>query len=219
MAGNGWRGEALADRRDLPPGDSALAATIANLADIVRERGRLEGGRLPQPRSAPARPAAPRYSGDRHESHQILSAVLWRRGQHDEARTTAEEGVALSDALGGLGQALLGQGRDQDALASLERSLKDQAREAGYDRDGSGGMHVGISASASPGWAGTRRLERPSTASYPALLARFGETHWSPKIARDGIAEAGAAPGAAGGDAGGGEVGRLDSGLTTRIYD
>ena len=89
----------------------------------MRERGRLEEA------DSLSREAL-RLDRLRHDTAAIatsltnLSAVLWRRGQHDEARTTAEEGVALSDALGGLGQALLGQGRDQDALASLERSLK-----------------------------------------------------------------------------------------------
>ena len=33
--------------------------------------------------------------------------------------------------------------------------------------------------------------ERLLTASSPVLLARFGETHWSSKIARDGLAELG----------------------------
>ena len=181
--------EALADRRDLPPGDSALAATIANLANIVRERGRLEEA------DSLSREAL-RLDRLRHDTAAIatsltnLSAVLWRRGQHDEARTTAEEGVALSDALGGLGQALLGQGRDQDALASLERSLK--IRLAKLDTTGTA---VAV-ARRDLGICLTRlgryeEAERLLTASYPVLLARFGETHWSPKIARDGIAELG----------------------------
>jgi serine/threonine-protein kinase len=136
--------EGLAGRLGLPEADRRLAASIGTLANIVRERGRLEEAdslhrvalRLDRGRGDTAAMAT---------SLTNLSAVLWRRGQYEEARDAAEEGVSLrrglygdlhtetAAALRGLGLVLTSQGEYEQAERVLGEALAVNERLLGTD--------------------------------------------------------------------------------------
>lgn len=67
-----------------------------------------------------------------------LGYALCRAGRHDEAMAAFEDAGRLDPALdvsAGRGRALLGLGRDEEALVELERAVASDARNAGIHAD------------------------------------------------------------------------------------
>ena len=136
--------EGLSELRHLPARDPRLAGSISTLANIVRERGRLE-------EADSLHREALRLDRARHDTAAVatsltnLSAVLWRRGKNDEARTAAQESVSLrralygnlhtetASALQGLGIVLTNQGEFDQAELTLSEALAIDERLLGKD--------------------------------------------------------------------------------------
>ncbi len=127
--------EGMAERRRrLPESDRRVSASLTTLATILRARGEFaeadslfrESLRLDRARDDTAAVAG---------APGNLAAVLWRRGQHDEARGAAEEALALrrelhgdlhtetAEALRGLGLVLAARGEFAAAQLALGEAV------------------------------------------------------------------------------------------------
>ena len=126
--------EGLSELGSVPAGDPRRATGIADLASIVRERGRLEEADSLHREALRLHRALDDTAAVANDLAN-LSAALWRRGQFAEARTAAEESVALrrtlygdrhtttAAALRALGLVLTNQGEFDAASRALGEAL------------------------------------------------------------------------------------------------